>query len=70
MNHDEMYDDEMENDIELLFPRDISDESAMVLCDFLAELLMMADSRYLCHLRRYREEHSPPFNDYYQYRLF
>ena len=26
MNYDEMYDDEMEKDIEYLFPRDISDE--------------------------------------------
>ncbi len=59
MNYDEMYDDEMEKDIEYLFPRDISDESAVVLCNFLAELLLAADSRYLTKLRRYRQKYSP-----------
>ena len=47
-----MNDDEMA----LLFPRHISDESAAVLCDFMAELSMAAESRYLCQIRRYREE--------------
>lgn len=65
MNLDEIYDDEMEKDIEQLFPRDISDESAVVLCDFLAELLLAADSRYLTKLRRYRQAHSPPVDSEY-----
>ena len=51
-----MNDDEMNDEVERLLPRHISDESAAVLCDFIAELSMVADSRYLCRLRRYREE--------------
>ncbi len=47
-----MNDDEMAR----LFPRHISDESAAVLCDFMAELSMAAETRYLCQIRRYREE--------------
>jgi len=39
-----------------LFPSHISDESAAVLCDFLIELSMAAESRYLCQIMRYREE--------------
>jgi hypothetical protein len=69
MNHDEMYDDEMENDIEHLFPLDISDESAVVLCDFLAELLLAADSRYLTKLRRYRQAHSPPVDPEHPWKM-
>ena len=60
MNHDEMYDDETDNDIEHIFPRHISDESAVVLCDFLAELLLFAENRYFTQLRRCHEAHSPP----------
>lgn len=47
-----MNDDEMAR----LFPCHISDESATVLCDFLAELSMAADSRYFGQIRRYKEE--------------
>ncbi len=39
-----------------MFPSRISDESAAVLCDFLAELSMAAENRYFCKIRRYREE--------------
>lgn len=48
--------DEMTNAVRSLFPSRISDESAAVLCDFLAELSMAAESRYFCQIRRYREE--------------
>ena len=51
-----MNDDEMTDEVVRLLPSHISDESAAVLCDFLAELSMAADSHYLCQIRRYREE--------------
>jgi len=51
-----MNDDEMADEVVRLFPSHVSDESAAVLCDFLAELSMAADSHYLCQIRRYREE--------------
>ncbi len=51
-----MNDDEMTDELVRLLPRHISDESAAVLCDFLAELSMAADSHYLCQIRLYREE--------------
>lgn len=54
MNDDEM--DEMTDEVECLLPNHISDESAAVLCDFLSELCMAADSRYFGQIRRYREE--------------
>lgn len=44
-------------ELERIFPSRISDESAVVLCDFLAELSMAAESRYFCKIKRYREEH-------------
>ena len=47
---------EMTDEVERLLPNHISDESAAVLCDFLAELSMAAESRYFCQIRRYREE--------------
>lgn len=53
-----MNDDEMTDEVARLLPSCISDESAAVLCDFLAELSMAADSRYLGQIRRYREERS------------
>ena len=56
MNRDEMNDDEMQDELAIPLPANISDESAAVLCDFLAELSLAADSRYLCQIRRYREE--------------
>lgn len=51
-----MNDDEMTDEVDRLLPNHISDESAAVLCDFLAELSMAADGRYLCQVRRHREE--------------
>lgn len=51
-----MNDDEITDEVVCLLPSHISDESAAVLCDFLAELSMAAESRYLCQIRRYREE--------------
>ncbi len=48
--------DEMTNAMEGLFPSRISDESAAVLCDFLAELSMAAESHYFCQIRRHRED--------------
>lgn len=60
MNGDEIYDDEMNDDMERLFHHNISDESAVAICDFMAKLLLVVDSRYLHKYRRYREAHSPP----------
>jgi hypothetical protein len=51
-----MKNDEMTNEVERLLPGCISDESAALLCDFLAELSMAAESRYFCQIRHYREE--------------
>ncbi len=68
MNQDDRYGNNINDDMERLFPRCISDESAVVLCDFLAELLMVADTRYLCHLMRYRKAHSPPVDPQYPWR--
>jgi len=42
-----MNDDEMTDEVGRLLPSHISDESAAVLCDFLAELSMVADSHYV-----------------------
>ena len=60
MNHDEMNDGEMRNEVAVPLPAYISDESAALLCDFLAELSMAVDSHYLCQIRRYREKNRPP----------
>jgi hypothetical protein len=51
-----MNDDEMADEMRRMFPSRISDESAAVLCDFLAKLSMAAESRYFCQVRRYGEE--------------
>lgn len=51
-----MKNNEMSDKVERLLPGSISDESAAMLCDFLAELSMAAESRYFCQIRRYREE--------------
>lgn len=50
-----MNDNEMTDEVGRLLPGCISDESAAVLCDFLAELSLVAESRYFCQIRRYRE---------------
>ncbi len=51
-----MKNNEMTDELRRMFPGRISDESAVVLCDFLAELSMAAESRYFCQVRRHREE--------------
>lgn len=51
-----MNDDEATDEVGRLLPSRISDESATLLCDFLAELTRAAESRYFCQIRRYREE--------------
>jgi hypothetical protein len=60
-----MIDDDQVNlslseDLWNLLPRHISDESASVLCNFLAELTQLAERRYFCKIRRYREVVRPP----------
>lgn len=55
-----MSDDDYEYDMEQLLPKQISDETAVALCDFLAELNMAVEIRYLHQLRRYHEAHRPP----------
>jgi hypothetical protein len=50
-----MKDDEMTGEMLRMLPSHISDESAVVLCNFLAELSMAAENRYFCKIRRYRE---------------
>ena len=50
-------------DIDLLLPRDISDEAAAVLSEFLTELTIIVDTRYATHYLRYMrwcESQSPP----------
>ena len=50
-----MKNNEIDDVVLRMFPSRISDESAAVLCDFLAELSMAAESRYFCKSRRYRK---------------
>lgn len=45
----------MRSDDESLFPVGISDEAAVVLCNFLFELANACDSRYLTQQLRYEE---------------
>ena len=52
----------MNDDTERLLPSHISDESAAVLCGFLAELTLAAENRYCHQLRRYRETRRQPVN--------
>ena len=68
MNDDEMNDGEMNDEVTVSLPAYISDESAAVLCDFLAELSMAADSRYLCQIRHHREKNRPPVDPGYPWR--
>lgn len=60
--------DDREYDREGLFPMPISDEAAVALCDFLAELSVEMEMRYLVQLRRYRVAHSPPVNPEHPWR--
>ena len=65
MNHDNNNDDdngdEDDNcfDMDRLLPKAISDEAATLLCDFLAELTAMAETRYYPHCSRHRDAHPP-----------
>ena len=43
-----------------LLPRDVSDEAATVLCDFLAELVVIAETRYAPYCRRHRDSQPLP----------
>ena len=63
-----MNDDEITDEVVRLLPSHISDESASVICDFLAELSMAADSRYLCQIRHHREKNRPPVDPGYPWR--
>ncbi len=65
MNHDNNDDDDGDEDdncfdMDRLLPRAISDEAATLLCDFLAELTAMAETRYEPHCRRHRDSHPQP----------
>ena len=51
-----MKNNEIDDVVLRMFPSRISDESAVVLCNFLVELSMAAENRYFCKIRRYREE--------------
>lgn len=46
----------MSHDIGHLFPDDLSDKAASRLCDFLNELALACDRRYLKQCRRYHEK--------------
>lgn len=63
MSHDEMNDGEMQDEMVIPLPANISDESAAVLCDFLAEFSMAIDSHYLGQIRRHRAKNRPPLAD-------
>lgn len=43
-----------DDDFELLFPRDISDETATILCNFLYALVTECENRFFTQIRRYR----------------
>lgn len=49
----------MNTDAEPLFPRELSDEAAATLCDFLHELAAVADSHFLAQIIRHRRAHAP-----------
>ena len=68
MNDDEMNDGEMNDEVTVSLPAYISDESAAVLCDFLAELSVAAESHYFCQIRRHREKNRPPVDPGYPWR--
>lgn len=63
-----MSDDDYEYDMEQLLPKQISDETAVALCDFLAELNMAVEIRYLHQLRRYHEALHPPVDPKHPWR--
>lgn len=47
-----MKNNEVSDEVRRMFPSLISDESAAVLCDFLAELSLAAESSYFSQVRR------------------
>ena len=53
----------MNDDPTDLFPAELSDAAAATLCDFLHELAVAADVRYLAQLQRYRRQQEPPLYD-------
>lgn len=73
MNHDNNNNDDGDEDdncfdMDRLLPRAISDEAATLLCDFLAELTAMAETRYYPHCRRHRDLHPPPVDPLHPWR--
>ena len=60
--------DDCEYDMEQLLPKQISDETAVALCDFLVGLNMAVEIRYLHQLRRYHEAHRTPVNPEHPWR--
>lgn len=73
MNHDDNNDDDGGGDdnyfdMDRLLPRAISDEAATLLCDFLAGLAAMAETRYYPHCRRHRDSHPQPVDPLYPWR--
>ncbi|MEX8504048.1 hypothetical protein [Leptothrix ochracea] len=55
-------------DMDRLLPRGVSDEAATLLCDFLAELTVIAETRYEPHCRRHRDAHPPPVDRLHPWR--
>jgi len=66
--NDDNADDDYYSDMDRLLPREISDGAATVLCDFLAELAVIAETRYSPHCRRYRESLRPPVDPQHPWR--
>ena len=50
----------MTDDPASLFPAELSDAAAATLSDFLHQLALAADVRYLAQLQRYRRQQQPP----------
>jgi hypothetical protein len=69
MNHDDNdNNDDYYFDMDRLLPRAISDEAATLLCDFLAELTVIAEIRYSPHCRRHRDSHPTPVDPQHPWR--
>jgi hypothetical protein len=63
-----MNNDEMNDDVGRLFPSHVSDETVMAFCDFLASLVVVAESHYYHQLRRYHEAHRQPVDSQHPWR--
>ena len=69
MNNDDNDDgDNYYFDMDRLLPRNISDEAATVLSDFLAELTVIAETRYYPHCSRHRDSHPTPVDRLHPWR--